>query len=272
MHERAARRLALEADLHHAIEAGQLRLDYQPVVELPGRCPAGVEALLRWDHPTLGSIPPVTFIPVAEETGTIVPIGAWVINEACRQLRIWKEEGLLSYVAVNVSARQFRDPNLISTVKQALIDNDLPPSALVIELTESLLIDDPTAGAELLATFRSMGIRVSVDDFGTGYSSLSYLKQFPVDFVKIDRSFVEHLHLGDSSDETLVAAIVAMARALGVRTVAEGVENEEQERRLVQLGCDYGQGYFFSRPTDAASIPERLSTLRPAPAREVIRL
>ncbi|MGE3835504.1 MAG: putative bifunctional diguanylate cyclase/phosphodiesterase [Acidimicrobiia bacterium] len=272
MHERVARRLALEADLHHAIEAGQLRLEYQPVVELPGRRPTGVEALLRWDHPTLGPIPPVTFIPVAEDTGTIVPIGAWVIAEACRQLRIWRERGLVEYVAVNLSARQFRDPSLVSTVQDALTDNGLPPSALVLELTESLLIEDPTAAAELLASFRDMGIRVSVDDFGTGYSSLSYLKQFPVDYVKIDRSFVENLHLGDSSDESLVAAIVAMAKALGVRTVAEGVENEDQERRLVQLGCDFGQGYYFSRPIDAALIPDRLASLQVQPDLEVIRL
>jgi diguanylate cyclase (GGDEF)-like protein len=272
MHERVARRMALEADLHHAIEAGQLRLEYQPVVTLPGRRPAGVEALLRWDHPTLGPIPPVTFIPVAEETGTIVQIGAWVIGEACRQIREWRERGLLSYVAVNLSARQFQDPDLRETVRSALVANDLPPSALVLELTESLLAEDPEAGAELLAAFRALGIRVSVDDFGTGYSSLSYLKQFPVDVVKIDRSFVEHLHLGDTSDETLVAAIVAMAKGLGVQTVAEGVENEEQERRLVQLGCNFGQGYLYSRPVDASLIPARLAALGTVAAREVIRL
>jgi diguanylate cyclase (GGDEF)-like protein len=272
MHERVARRLALEGDLHHAIEAGQLRLEYQPVLALPGRAPTGVEALLRWDHPTLGPIPPITFIPVAEETGTIVPIGAWVIAEACRQIRVWREEGLLSYVAVNLSARQFQDPDLQQTVESALRENHLPPSALVLELTESLLAEDPTAGAALLTSFRSQGIRVSVDDFGTGYSSLSYLKQFPVDFVKIDRSFVEHLHLGDHSDESLVAAIVALAKALGVQTIAEGVENEEQERRLVQLGCDFGQGYYYSRPLDASLMRERLATISEIPDREVIRL
>jgi diguanylate cyclase (GGDEF)-like protein len=260
MHERVARRLALEADLHRALETGQLRLEYQPVVDLPGREVRSVEGLLRWDHPTLGPVPPDTFIPVAEETGLIGPIGSWVIGEACRALRGWREEGLIERVAVNLSSRQLGDPELLRTVSEALALNGLPPEALTLELTESLLMEDPTEGMARLEEIRALGVGVSIDDFGTGYSSLAYLKQFPASAVKIDKSFVRNLHT-DSSDETLVAAIIAMAKGLGVRTIAEGVENSEQERRLAELGCDCGQGWLYSRSVRPEALADAVAAI-----------
>ena len=268
MRDRATQRLALEHDLRLAIERGELHLHYQPVVKLPNGEIEGFEALLRWAHPTRGQIPPVAFIPVAEDTGLIVPIGAWVIREACRQLAQWRKtlpNGRQLTMAVNLSARQLRDPQLVDTVRNALRDEGLSPGALCLELTESLLMNNATAAAELLETLRSLDVKLSIDDFGTGYSSLSYLRRFRVDNVKIDRSFVDGIGDDDSSDETLVAAILAMAKALRVATVAEGVETQTQAERLTALGCQTAQGYFFSRPVPAeqiASVAVRLGVVR----------
>jgi diguanylate cyclase len=257
MRDSATRRVELERDLRHAMESDELYLLYQPLVQLPKGTIEGFEALLRWSHPTRGQLLPATFVPLAEDTGLIVSIGAWVIEEACRQLVWWRKEipnGEDLYVAVNLSVRQLRDPQLVPCVRNALKDEKLPNGSLCLELTESLLMDNPAAAAEFLDQLRSAGVGLSIDDFGTGYSSLSSLRRLPVDRVKIDQSFVEGLDR-DTSDESLVAAIVAMAGALRVTTVAEGVETFAQGRRLHELGCNVAQGNFYSRPIPTAAVP-----------------
>jgi diguanylate cyclase (GGDEF)-like protein len=255
---RASERLMIEAELRHALDRGQLHLHYQPIVGCPEPLVEGFEALLRWSHPTWGSVSPLTFIPVSEETGLIDEIGSWVLDEACRQIELWRGDipaGNELSVAVNVSMRQLRDPGFVELVGVTLRRHGLPGDALIIELTESTLVDDPNAAAVTLDELRALGVRLSIDDFGTGYSSLSYLKRFPVDRVKIDRSFVDGLGTQDSSEESLVAAIVAMAGALGMSTVAEGVETTVQADRLIDLGCDAAQGFLYSRPVDSQKVP-----------------
>jgi EAL domain-containing protein (putative c-di-GMP-specific phosphodiesterase class I) len=217
----------------------------------------GFEALIRWSHPTRGELPPASFVPVAEDTGLIVPIGTWVIEEACRQLARWRDaipNGNDLYVAVNLSVRQLRDPQLIPCVRSSLRREKLPNGSLCLELTESMLMENPAAAAELLEQLRVAGVGLSIDDFGTGYSSLSSLRRLPVDRVKIDQSFIDGLD-HDTSDESLVAAIVAMASALRVTTVAEGVETFAQGNHLHALGCSLAQGNFYSRPIPAEAVP-----------------
>ena len=257
MRDSATERVELERDLRHAMDSQELYLLYQPLVQLPMGTIEGFEALLRWSHPTRGELPPASFVPVAEDTGVIVSIGTWVIEEACRQLARWREvipNGEDLYVAVNLSVRQLRDPELIPCVRGSLKRENLADGSLCLELTESLLMDNPAAAAELLEQLRSAGVTLSIDDFGTGYSSLSSLRRIPVDRVKIDQSFIDGLD-HDTSDESLVAAIVAMASALRVTTVAEGVETYEQGKHLHELGCDIAQGNFYSRPLPAAEVP-----------------
>ena len=261
MRERTAERLTLERFLRHALERGELELLYQPIVELSTGRITSVEALIRWRHPTLGQGSPSRFIPIAEDTGLIVEIGAWALGEACSRVAEWRRlsPGLADLrVAVNLSARQLRDDRLIATVRGALDSRQLPADALILELTESLLMDDPPAAAEILTNLRGMGVRLAIDDFGTGYSSLAYLKRFPVDAVKIDRTFVEALDREDTSEETLVAAIIAMTKALSLTTVAEGVETAAQAERLKHLGCTAAQGYLFSYPLAPALATEVL--------------
>jgi diguanylate cyclase (GGDEF)-like protein len=269
MRHRVSERLELEHDLRNALERGELHLAYQPVVRYPAGPVDSVEVLLRWRHPERGELGPDSFIPVAEESGVIVTIGHWVLDQACRTLAEWRATvpgaGHLQ-VAVNVSARQLRDPELLTRVRRALAENSLPPDALCLELTESLLIDDPEAATALLTSLREIGVRLAIDDFGTGYSSLAYLKRFPVHVVKIDRSFVTDMVSPDTSDESLVAAIIAMAGALGLATVAEGVETVEQETRLVDLGCDAGQGFLYCRPVAPADLPAAIQRLATASA------
>ena len=210
-----------------ALEREELHLEYQPIIDIVSVRVVSLEALLRWTPASLAPVSPTLFIPIAEESGLIIEIGSWVISQACRQLKNWRTEvfGALDLrMSVNLSAMQLRDPNLTSTIRKALAENSLPSDALILELTESQLMDNLTASIEMLETIRTLGVSLSIDDFGTGYSSLAYLKQLPVDFAKVDRSFVEGLDVEDSSDETLVAAIIAMAHALGVTVVAEGVE------------------------------------------------
>jgi diguanylate cyclase (GGDEF)-like protein len=257
MRDSATERVELERDLRHAMDSDELYLLYQPLVQLPIGTIEGFEALVRWSHPTRGELLPASFVPVAEDSGLIVSIGTWVIEEACRQLTRWRDmipNGDDLYVAVNLSVRQLRDPELIPFVRSSLKREKLTNGSLCLELTESLLMDNPASAAELLEQLRSAGVGLSIDDFGTGYSSLSSLRRIPVDRVKIDQSFIDGLD-HDTSDESLVAAIVAMASALRVTTVAEGVETYEQGRHLHELGCSVAQGNFYSPPVPAESVP-----------------
>jgi diguanylate cyclase (GGDEF)-like protein len=272
MRDRVAERLALEQDLRSALVEHQLHLHFQPILGLEAGDVVGFEALVRWTHPSRGLVPPITFIPIAEDTGMINEIGLFVLDHACAHLTAWRSTlaGATDLsVAVNVSARQLRDRAFVTAVEDILSRHRLPGNALCLELTESLLMDDPDAAAAMLREVRALGVRLSIDDFGTGYSSLSYLKRFPVNQVKIDRSFVEGLDDPDSSEESLVAAIIAMADALGMTTIAEGVETAAQSARLRQLGCARVQGYLYSRPLPPNQVPAMLSRLglgAPSPA------
>lgn len=250
MDERAQNRRLLELDLRAAVEAGDFSLHYQPIVDLKRGRIASCEALIRWSHPERGSISPVDFIPIAEESGMIVSIGEWVLRQACREASTWPE-GVS--VAVNLSPIQFRFRGLVESVRSALADSGLPPSRLELEITENVLMQDTDATRAVINELVSMGVSLSLDDFGTGYSSISYLRSYPFKKLKIDRSFVN----GVESDEVareMVRAISIMARALGLTIVAEGIEDPQQIAVLASEGCDMGQGYFFGRPAPAANL------------------
>lgn len=259
MNRESMERLTLRQGLRTALEAQQFALHYQPQIDLTSGRVVGVEALLRWVHPEWGVVPPNRFVPVAEESGLIVPIGNWVIQEACRQAVAWDRAGLPPLaMAVNLSALQFKRGDLESVLADALNQAGLPAERLELELTESSLVDEPQLVRARLLSLHEMGVKLAVDDFGTGYSSLSYLKRFPVDRLKIDRSFVSEL-VSDPDDEAIVRAIIQLAASLGLKTVAEGVENESTRIRLQQLGCDEAQGYLFGRPMPADAIPAWLA-------------
>ncbi|MBL8487298.1 MAG: EAL domain-containing protein [Rhodocyclaceae bacterium] len=258
MSANSAERLAIESDLRHAIERHQLFLQYQPCVDARDHRVVGVEALVRWRHPERGLMAPDRFIPIADESGLIVEIGEWVLREACREGRRLHDAGHAIYMAVNVSAVQFAQPRLLQVVGDVLTQTGFPASFLQIEITESVLMADAESASGMLKAFKHMGVKISVDDFGTGYSSLSYLKRFPIDVLKIDKSFVRDLP-GDEDDESIVRAIVALARSLRLATVAEGVETAEQAAFLAREQCERFQGYFFSRPIDAADLERRLA-------------
>ncbi len=265
MREWADRQLFLEQELNVAVATNQLRVAYQPVVRLPDGALEGFEALVRWDHPDIGPIGPETFIPVAEETGIIVAIGAMVLDEACRQLMEWRRDDVVQQVtmSVNLSPRQFIDHDIVSTVVESMQRHGLCAGALQLEITEGMLTDDPIEARRTLNELRDVGVRISLDDFGTGFSSIAQLKSFPLDTLKIDRSFVNGVGYPEpSSDESLVAAIVAMAGALGFRTIAEGVETDDQAARLFELGVRSAQGFHFSRPVEPADMPRVLGALR----------
>jgi diguanylate cyclase (GGDEF)-like protein/PAS domain S-box-containing protein len=252
MHERVVERLELRSDLQHALALDQLELYYQPVVKLDGGAILGVEALLRWNHPERGQIPPVQFIPVAEETGLIVPMGRWVLESACREgMRIHEQfprpEPLT--ISVNLSVRQLQSETLLADVRQALEVSGLPPSSLVLEITESLMLVDTEYAMSQLHALKTLGIRLAMDDFGTGYSSLSYLSRFPVDILKMDRSFV-----GGDDKGALTSAIIALGASLSLEVVAEGIELPEQATSLQALGCELGQGYLFAKPMAADAL------------------
>jgi len=248
MQERSARNLQIENDLRRALENGELRLHYQPQFALADRRLVGAEALLRWQHPQLGMVSPVEFIPIAEECGLILPIGEWVLRAAVSQLRVWQQEGLPPMtVAVNLSAVQFRQANLTDVVSRILDAEGLSAQFLELELTESVAMDNPLAAIATMDKLRALGVRMSIDDFGTGYSSMSYLKRFRVHKLKIDRSFVADL-AADPEDEAIVTATISLARDLGLQTIAEGVESEAQLAFLRAKGCDEAQGYLFSQP------------------------
>jgi diguanylate cyclase (GGDEF)-like protein len=240
-------RLELEMDLRTAVDAHQLRLAYQPIFDLDDGRITGVEALLRWEHPTRGTIQPDGFVPLLEDTGLIVEVGAWVLEEACRQTAAWRHHGHEIDVAVNVSARQLEADRLVDDVRRALALADLPATALVVEITETTIMRDTEATIARLRELKALGVRLAVDDFGTGYSSLAYLRQFPVDSLKIDRSFISGL--GDSTDAAaLVHTLVDLGKALGLTTLAEGIEDADQYARLRSESCDRGQGFLVSRP------------------------
>ena len=245
------RRLSLETQLRKAIERNELVLHYQPQAEIVSGRLLGAEALLRWQHPEHGLIPPDEFIPLAEETGLIVPIGEWVLHTACAQNRAWQDAGLAPLrVAVNVSGRQFRRLDMLETIFRTLEDTGLDSRYLEIELTEGVLMQDTVVVVQTLRALNAMGILISIDDFGTGYSSLSYLKRFPIDMLKIDRSFVQDI-VTDPDDTAIVQAIIAMSHSLGIKAIAEGVETREQLDFLRRHGCDAVQGYCLSRPLPA---------------------
>jgi EAL domain-containing protein (putative c-di-GMP-specific phosphodiesterase class I) len=248
MSTRADERRSLEADLHHALEREELRLYYQPQIDTQSGKVIGMESLLRWQHPTRGLVLPLDFIPLAEENGLIIPIGEWVMKEACRQTRAWQIQGLDSLaVSVNVSARQFRKPGLSRIVEEALANSELDPRYLVIEITEGLVMEDIEMTSKVLHEIKENGVSISVDDFGTGYSSLSYLKRFPIDELKIDRSFLMDIPASED-DSAIVKAVIAMSNSLELNVVAEGVETEEQLAFLRKLNCNALQGYLFSVP------------------------
>jgi EAL domain-containing protein (putative c-di-GMP-specific phosphodiesterase class I) len=248
MNQAASRRIALESELRRALGKGELRVHYQPMARANGGI-AGYEALVRWQHPERGLVLPADFIQLAEETGLILRIGDWVMREACR----WVQRpgaGPGEQVSVNLSPRQFTDPNLPAGVARALLESSLPPGRLELEITESLAMQQTDATAAMLAKLKNLGVTIAIDDFGTGYSSLSYLKRFPVDKVKIDRSFVADVPQ-DREQAAIVSAIVALAHALGIRVIAEGVENEAQREFLKGCRCDFMQGYLIGRPQEA---------------------
>jgi diguanylate cyclase (GGDEF)-like protein/PAS domain S-box-containing protein len=253
MHEHAAQRLQTEAQLRQALERGEFMLHYQPKIDLAGGTVSGFEALLRWNHPQRGLVPPLEFISILEDTGLILPVGEWVIGEVCRQLNAWQAEGLpLPPVAINLSARQLQQDDLAGAIERIVLGAGVEPTLLEFELTESMLMTNPEAAVEILSRIKALGMRLSVDDFGTGYSSLAYLKRFPLDALKIDRTFVRDLP-HDSDDAAITKAVIRLAHSLNLKVVAEGVENIEQLRELERYDCDEIQGYYISRPLPAAA-------------------
>jgi diguanylate cyclase (GGDEF)-like protein/PAS domain S-box-containing protein len=263
MHDRAVELLELETALRRALERREFELHYQPVVSLESGQITGAEALIRWKHPERGLVPPMEFIPLAEETGLIVEIGAWVLREACRQMKEWQDRlgqpGL--EVGVNLSSRQFQAPGLVAEVAEVLRATGLSPRSLRLEVTESLLMDKHPNVAQTMTELRAMGVRIDLDDFGTGYSSLSYLHQFPIDTLKIDRSFIQRIGATDDAVE-IVNTILALASSLDMEVVAEGVETQQQLDLLRQMHCSYAQGYHLSRPVAAPAFETLVGTGR----------
>lgn len=254
MNARASEKLAMEAQLRKAIDRNEFEIHLQPKLDLRSDRIAGVEALVRWRHPERGIVLPADFIPLAEQSGLIVPIGEWVLQAACQQSKAWQGAGLLQLpVAVNISSLHFRHSTLLSTVAKALAESGLPPPMLELELTESMLMEDMEATLATLRSLKAIGVRLSVDDFGTGYSSLAYLKRFPLDTLKVDRSFVQDMPAA-ADDAAITSAIIAMAHSLKLEVVAEGVETREQLEFLKMRGCEYAQGYLISRPMSAPQL------------------
>ncbi len=254
MREGTVERLMTESALHHALERGELGCVYQPLVHVASSSAVGVEALVRWCHPALGTVEPDRFIPVAEESGLIVPIGAWVLEEACRQLALWRARRSCSFgsMAVNLSARQFDDPGLVDLVRRALDRGRLPASSLVCEITESTLMRHAETSLAVLRALKAVGVVIAIDDFGTGYSSLNYLRHFPVDMLKIDKCFVQSI--GEPDSVKIVSAIVNLGHELGMTVVAEGVETAVQAQQLRRFGCDLAQGLWYAPPLSVAEV------------------
>ena len=257
MNSKLVERITIENNLRFALSRGELTLVYQPEVDIRSKQILGAEALLRWNHPDLGVVPPDRFIPIAENTGLILPIGEWVLKSACAQARRWRDEGLDIPVAVNVSAVQLRASGFLQLVKDVLAEAGLPPEFLELELTESMLISKADEMGSLLRAISVMGVKLAIDDFGTGYCNLAYLRQFPIQKLKIDRSFVRDL-IRDSEDATITETIIGMAKILNFRTVAEAVENEGQMAFLRYRHCDAIQGNYFCKPLPPAELTEVL--------------
>jgi len=258
-------RLMLESSLRHALELNQFALHYQPKIEAATGQINGVDALLRWRHPDLGDLPPMKFIPLAEETGLIIPIGRWVLRTACAQNMAWQRQGLpVISMAVNLSPRQFQDDHLLRDVDDALKETGMPAHLLQLEITESMVMQNVARAIKLLDEIQDRGVRLAIDDFGTGYSSMSLMKQFPIDTIKIDRSFVRDL-AENPQDRAIATAIINMGKALGLTVVAEGVETTEQDAFLRGHSCDELQGFLFSKPVPADDIPLLLRPFVPAP-------
>jgi len=251
MHNEMMEHLELEVDLRGAVERHEFELHYQPIINLSTGEVYGAEALIRWNHPSRGLIPPGKFVELAEETGLIIPMGRWVLREACERARDWRARlpgsGRPLQISVNVSARHFQDPSLLQDVQQALSDSGLEPWALTLEITESVLMHTSEATLARLRALKALGLKLAIDDFGTGYSSLGYLQQFPIDMLKIDRSFVEPVGI-EEVDPVLARAIIALSRAMQIETIAEGIERPEQRDGLRVLGCNLGQGFYFAKP------------------------
>ncbi len=254
MNPHSVERLELEAALRRALERNELTLHYQPKVQARTGRVTGIECLLRWQHPTIGPVPPDQIVPLAEETGLIVPIGKWALRTACLQARKWAEQGLpLLRMAVNLSARQFMSATLLDDVVGTIAETGMDPRWIEFEVTESVMMPEPEQAVKLLRKLKAIGVRITIDDFGTGYSSLAYLKRLPIDCVKIDASFVRGVPV-DASDVAITDTILAMSRSLGLKVVAEGVETRDQMRFLERRGCDEMQGYYFSKPLPAEEL------------------
>ena len=246
-------RLLLENSLHRALECGEFTVHYQPQADIASGRLVGAEALIRWHHPERGMVSPLEFIPLAEENGMILPIGTWVLREVCRQIKVWRERGLTDLrFAVNLSPRQFHQENLVGKIISILREFDVPATSLELEITEGSIMENADAAVGLLNQLNQHGLSIAIDDFGTGYSSLSYLKRLPVSKLKIDRSFVMDIP-GDPDDSAIAIAVIQLGRNLGLKVVAEGVETAEQQQFLSDQGCDMMQGYWYSKPLDAAS-------------------
>jgi diguanylate cyclase (GGDEF)-like protein/PAS domain S-box-containing protein len=267
MHQAALERLELKADLQRALEHKEFELHYQPIIELTNGEICGFEALIRWRHPTRGIVGPLDFIHLAEETGLIVPIGHWVLREACEfaaQLQSEFPQDQARHMAVNLSARQLQRPEVVDQVREALADTQLEPNSLILEITESAMITDMETAIERLTEFKALGVQLAIDDFGTGYSSLNYVRQFPVDILKVDKSFIDGL-ADEAPSSSLVATVLELARVLKLRAVAEGVEVSGQLERLQELNCELGQGYLFAKPLTGQGLRQVLRARRTAP-------
>jgi diguanylate cyclase (GGDEF)-like protein/PAS domain S-box-containing protein len=264
MHEEAVRRMEMAAELRRAIADHQLELFYQPIVDIGTSGIVGAEALVRWHHPERGLVTPAEFIPVAESTGLIVPLGHWVLMEACRQVELWRQYRITNegfYVSINLSGRQLQDPSILDDVGQALRGSGLPATAVVLEVTESIIMDNVDSVLSRLNSLKALGFRLAVDDFGTGYSSLSYLRDFPMDIIKVDKSFVDRIAINPEG-EAMVRGVIDLSGALGLTTIAEGVETRGQLELLRNLGCDSAQGHLFASPMPADEFAANYATHR----------
>jgi diguanylate cyclase (GGDEF)-like protein len=264
MHETVVKQLALRADLKAATAANELTLAYQPIFDMATGEISGYEALLRWDHPVRGSVPPAIFIPVAEQSGLMIALGRWALQRACAQAVDFQKadpDAQHRFVSVNISAQQLARVEIVDEVRDALHSSGLDPHSLIVEITESLLISGVEVAIDRLGALRTLGVRVAIDDFGTGYSSLSYILRLPVDILKIDKSFIDSVDR-DDRESRLTVAIIGLAGVLGLRCIAEGVERLEQQTRLTELGCDYAQGFLLARPMSADALRELLDADR----------